>query len=67
MTIISDSYMRMILPEDISYRLSEFIAGRQNFPFITNDELICIFNLYGKKNGVRYAKEYNKVKTGDLY
>ncbi len=61
MTIISDSYVRMILPEDISYSLSEFIAGRQNFPFITNDELICIFYLYGRKNGVRSDKESNEV------
>jgi hypothetical protein len=53
--------MRMILPEDISSRLSEFIADRQNFPFIRNDELMCIFYLYGKKNGVRYDKEYNEV------
>ena len=63
MTIISDSYMRMILPEDISYRLSEFIAGRQNFPLIRNEELICIFYLYGKKNGVRNNKEFNEVIT----
>ena len=55
--------MRMILPEDISYRLSEFIAGRQNFPFIRNEELMCIFYLYGKKNGVRYNKEFNEVMT----
>ena len=61
MTIICDSYMRMILPEDISSRLSEFIADRQNFPFIRNDEMMCIFYLYGKKNGVRYDKEYNEV------
>ena len=61
MTIISDSYMRMILPEDISNRLSEFIADRQNFPFIRNDELMCIFYLYGKKSGVRYDKEYSEV------
>lgn len=61
MTIISDSYMRMILPEDISNRLSEFIADRQNFPFIRNDELMCIFYLYGKKNKVRYDKEYSEV------
>jgi hypothetical protein len=61
MTIISDTFMRMILPEDISYRLSEFIAGRQNFPFIRNEELMCIFYLYGKKNGVRYDKEFNEV------
>jgi hypothetical protein len=61
MTIISDTNMRMILPEDISYRLSEFIAGRQNFPFIRNEELMCIFYLYGKKNGVRYVRECNEV------
>jgi hypothetical protein len=61
MTIISDSYMRMILPEDASYRLSEFIAGRQDFPFIKNEEVMCIFYLYGKKNGVGYDKERNEV------
>ena len=53
--------MRMILPEDISNRLSEFIEDRQNFPFIRNDELMCIFYLYGKKSGVRYDKEYSEV------
>ena len=51
----------MILPEDISNRLSEFIADRQNFPFIRNDELMCIFYLYGKKSGVRNDKEYSEV------
>jgi hypothetical protein len=61
MTIFSDSYMRMILPEDTSNRLSEFIADRQSFPFIRNDELMCIFYLYGKKSGVRYDKEYCEV------
>ena len=61
MTIISDSYMRMILPEDISNRVSKFIADRQSFPFIRNDELMCIFYLYGKKSGVRYDKEYSEV------
>ena len=53
--------MRMILPEDTSNRLSEFIADRQSFPFIRNDELMCIFYLYGKKSGVRYDKEYCEV------
>jgi hypothetical protein len=53
--------MRMILPEDTSYRLSEFIVGRQNFPFIRNEEVMCIFYLYGKKNGVGYDKERNEV------
>jgi hypothetical protein len=51
----------MILPENISYRLDEFITGRQNFPFIRSDELMCIFYLYGKKNKVRYYKESREI------
>lgn len=36
----------MILPEDIHSRIAEFMQGKRVFPFIKNDELICIFFLY---------------------
>jgi hypothetical protein len=36
----------MILPEDIHWRLAEFMQGRKVFPFIENNELVCIFYLY---------------------
>jgi hypothetical protein len=61
MTIVADSHMGMILPEDISSRIAEFMAGRQNFPFIKTDELICIFYLFGKNNKVNSDEELKEV------
>ena len=42
----------MILPEDISERISSFISGRLDFPFVKKDELISLLYLYGKSNEV---------------
>jgi hypothetical protein len=50
--IVSDSHMAMVLPDDITGRISEFIAGRRGFPFIERGELMCMMYLYGKAGGV---------------
>jgi hypothetical protein len=50
--IVADSYMAMLLPDDIAARISEFIAGKRTFPFVGRDELMCIMYLYGKSGGV---------------
>lgn len=42
----------MILPEDISERISSFISGRLDFPFVKKDELISVLYLYGKNNTI---------------
>lgn len=42
----------MILPEDISERISSFISGISDFPFVKKDELISLLYLYGKSNAV---------------
>ena len=42
----------MILPEDISERISSFISGRLDFPFVKKDELISLLYLYGISNAV---------------
>lgn len=42
----------MILPEDISERISSFISGILDFPFVKKDELISLLYLYGKSNEV---------------
>ncbi|MDW0151847.1 MAG: hypothetical protein QOK85_03960 [Nitrososphaeraceae archaeon] len=47
-----DLHMTMILPEDISERISSFISGRLDFPFVKKDELISLLYLYGKSNEV---------------
>jgi hypothetical protein len=44
--------MSMILPEDISERISSFISGRLEFPFVKKDELISVLYLYGKNNTI---------------
>jgi hypothetical protein len=50
--IVADSYMAMVLPDDIAKRIAEFIAGRRGFPFIERDELACVMYLYGKAGRV---------------
>jgi len=47
-----DLHMSMILPEDISERISSFISGRLEFPFVKKDELISVLYLYGKNNTI---------------
>ncbi|HEV3433210.1 MAG TPA: hypothetical protein VG098_04390 [Nitrososphaera sp.] len=51
--IIIDSYMAMILPDGIAERISGFIAGKRNFPFVDSDELMCIMYLYGRNNTIK--------------
>lgn len=60
--IVADSYMAMVLPDDISQRIAEFIAGRRSFPFIECDELVCMMYLYGKDGRVS-DKEVEEVRN----
>jgi hypothetical protein len=60
MVLSTDSYLKIILPEDISFRIGQFINGRCMFPFVKNSELICIFYLYGKN------KPLNITSRGEL-
>jgi hypothetical protein len=53
--------MGMIFPENISERISRFLDGKLNFPFIYCDELMCIFFLYGRKLKVNREDEYKQV------
>jgi hypothetical protein len=52
MSVATDSYMTMILPDDISGRISAFMAGKVDFPFIKPDEITCLFYLYGRSSGI---------------
>lgn len=45
--------MAMILPDAIAERISGFIAGKRNFPFVDSDELMCIMYLYGRNNTIK--------------
>ena len=47
-----DLHMTMILPENISDRISSFISGSLDFPFIKREELISLLYLYGSSNRI---------------
>jgi hypothetical protein len=60
-TIIDDSYMGMILPENISERIAAFVDCKQSFPYIESKELTCIFFLYGRRKKVISSEEYEEA------
>jgi hypothetical protein len=60
--IVIDSYMAMILPDDMAERISGFIAGKLSFPFIGRDELMSIMYLYGRNSKVSKS-EIEKVSS----
>jgi hypothetical protein len=47
-----DLHMTMILPEDITERISSFISGNTIFPSVKKDELLSLLYLYGRDNVV---------------
>ncbi|WP_148681532.1 hypothetical protein [Candidatus Nitrososphaera gargensis] len=52
MPVVSDSYMGIFMPPDISFRIKQFMAAKVDFPFIRKDELMAAFYLFGKDYGV---------------
>lgn len=49
--------MGMFLPEDISQRITLFIGGKLEFPFIKKEELMGTFFIFGKNNGLYEEEE----------
>ena len=60
--IVADSYMAMLLPDDIARSITEFIAGRRSFPFVGREMLMCMMYLYGKSGRVG-EKEIGEVNS----
>jgi hypothetical protein len=54
--------MGMFLPEDISRRITLFIEGKLEFPFIRKEELMGTFFIFGKNKGL-YGEEEILVAT----
>ncbi|HJU95790.1 MAG TPA: hypothetical protein VJ643_07125 [Nitrososphaera sp.] len=59
MPVISDSYMGIFLPHDISLRIKQFMAAKMDFPFLERDELLAVFYLFGKDYEVIGESEVN--------
>ena len=59
--IVADSYQAMILPDDISMRIMEFISGRRSVRFVDRDELMCVMYMYGKDGRVNGQDEVEEA------
>ncbi len=53
--------MGIFMPPDIAQRISQFISGKKDFPFVKKDELMAAFYLFGKEFGVQ-ASEVQDAK-----
>ncbi len=63
MVVITDSYMGIFTPTDISDRIIQFIEKKIEFPFIKEDEIVGIFYLFGKDNKVTSELEMLSVRN----
>ena len=62
LTVLSDSYMGIFLPADVSKRISKFLEGNLDFPIIDKDEIMGVFFLFGKNFGVKTNLDISYVK-----
>lgn len=63
MVVVTDSFMGIFTPIDISSRIIQFIEKKIEFPFIKEDEIVGIFYLFGKDNKVTSDLEILSVRN----
>ena len=63
MVVITDSFMGIFTPIDISDRIIQFIEKKIEFPFIRENEIVGIFYLFGKDNKVTSELEMLSVRN----
>jgi hypothetical protein len=52
LTAFANSYMGLLFPEDLPERIKAFLAGEKEFPYISADEIIGLFYIFGKQKGI---------------
>lgn len=62
MPVFSDSYMGVFLPADIPARITRFIAGQADFPYIKREETMGAFFMFGKDHGVQGEQEMSEAR-----
>jgi hypothetical protein len=53
--------MNVILPEDVSIRIRDFITGSRDFPYIEENELMCLLFVYGRDHRIKTETEVNET------
>lgn len=62
MPVLSDSYMGIFMPADISARIQRFISGQVDFPYVKREELLGAFFIFGKEHGISGEAEVQEAK-----
>jgi hypothetical protein len=52
LTAFANSYMGLLFPEDLPERIKAFLAGEKEFPYISADEIMGLFYIFGKQKGI---------------
>jgi hypothetical protein len=54
--------MGIFMPSDISSRITRFLAGEVDFPYIKREETVAAFYIFGKDHGVHGDAEIKEAK-----
>jgi len=52
LTAFANSYMGLLFPEDLPERIKAFLAGKRDFPYISTEEIIGLFYIFGKQKEI---------------
>jgi len=52
LTAFANSYMGLLFPEDLPERIKAFLAGKRDFPYISKEEIIGFFYIFGKQKAI---------------
>ena len=61
LTAFANSYMGLLFPEDLPERIKVFLAGKRDFPYISADEIIGLFYIFGKQKEISSGIETAQI------
>jgi hypothetical protein len=61
LTAFANSYMGLLFPEDLPERIKAFLVGKRDFPYISADEIIGLFYIFGKQKEISSGIETAQI------
>lgn len=61
LTAFANSFMGVLFPEDLPERIKAFLAGKREFPYISADEIIGLFYIFGKQKEISSGIETTQI------
>jgi hypothetical protein len=61
LTAFANTYMGLLFPEDLPERIKTFLAGKREFPYISAEEIIGLFYIFGKQKEISSGIETAQI------